>query len=145
MINFKKRSRKPEHFYNDSGSDIRTLYILDGDHLIEAGSEDSQAIMDSYRDSTDLNLILERISQEELDRLVNSRSVFMDTTAFPQSLADLKNSYNNSVDMYNSLPDDIKSELGGLSKFGKMSDSDFEAWILKHSVRPEIVESEVSE
>lgn len=141
-----KRQRKPEHFYSPAGSDERELFIMDGDHLINAGLENSQAIIDSYRDSTDLNLLLERISEEEYDRLVSSRQVFMDTTAFPQTLADIKNQYNNSVVLFDSLPEDVKKELGTLNKFSKMTDSEFEQFILSHakSSDPED-ESEVSE
>lgn len=131
-----KRFRKPQHFYADSGSPERELFIMDGDHLVTAGYEDTQALIDSYRDSTDLNVILSRITAEEYDRLVNSRRIFMDTTAFPQTLADIKNQYMDSVEMFNSLPDEVKSELGTLAKFSKMSDSDFQEFILKHSVSP---------
>jgi len=77
-------------------------------------------------------LILERISEQEYENLVNSRVVFMDTTVFPQTLADIKNDYNASVDKFNSLPEDVRKELGTLAKFSKMSDSDFENFVFSH-------------
>lgn len=141
-----KRQRKPEHFYSPCGSEERELFIMDGDHLINAGVENTQAIIDSYRDSTDLQLLLERITEEEYDRLVSSRSVYMDTTQFPQTLADIKNQYNNSVVLFDSLPEDVKKELGTLNKFSKMSDSEFEQFILNHAKPADPVpESEVTE
>lgn len=134
MICFEKRKRVPEHFYTPVGSSDRELYILDGDHLIVAGTEDSQSIINSYRESTDLNLILERMTEQEYQTLVNSRCVYMDTTQFPQTLADIKNDYNKSVAQFNSLPEEVQKELGGtLNKFSKMSDSEFEDFLISHS------------
>lgn len=127
-----KRKRIAQHFYADPGSKERELFIMDGDHLINAGFEDTQALINSYRDSTDINLVLSRITEEEYDRIVNSRRVYMDTTSFPQTLADIKNQYRDSEFLYNGLPDDVKKELGSLSKFSKMSDDEFAEFIQKH-------------
>lgn len=137
-----------ERYYINSGSPDRDLYILDGDHLIKSGVENQQAIIDSYADSTDIQLIVKRITEEEYDRLVNSRKVYMDTTVMPQTIADIKNQYRESLSMFNDLPEVVKSDLGGsFSKFVKMSDKDFEKFIISHSVKeaPVSKESEVVE
>lgn len=142
-----KRTRVAEHFYNDPGSPERELYILDGDHLIVTGVEDSQAIIDSFADSTDLNNILARITEEEYFSMVNSRRVFMDTTDFPQTLADIKNYERDIVAKFNGLPEDVKKELGSVSKLSKMSDEDFANYLISKIPAPADipVESEVNE
>lgn len=148
ISNIKILRPEPQRFYHEAGSPDREMYILDGDHLIVAGIENSQAIIESYADSTDLNLILKRITDEEYERLINSRRVYMDTTAFPKTLSDIKNQYRDSVAMFDSLPEDVKKELGTLNKFSKMSDGEFEQFILNHiDVKADTVvpESEVSE
>ena len=152
-----KRNRKPEHFYCSSGSPIKDLYILDNDKLVHCGIENSQEIIDSFKDSTDIKLLISRIAEGEYDLLVKRQGYFIDTTLFPKSVVDAQNSIRMSKAMYDSLPEDIKTEIGSFSKFSKWSDSDFDSFIEKHkftvgssglilpSVDVPSVESEVTE
>lgn len=129
-----KRQRKPEHFYCSSGSPDRTLYVLDGDTLIEAGVEDTQAIINSYKDSCDIKLLIERVTQGEYDLLMQRRGVYVDTTKFPTNIVEAQNMLRESKSQFEMLPDDIKKEVGGYEAFSKWSDDDYAAFIKNHQV-----------
>lgn len=139
IANIKILRPDPQRFFNDVGESERQLFILDGDHLVEAGIEDSQALIDSYADSCDLNLLIERVSQGEYDLLCKTRGVFIDTTMFPSTVAEIRNSIRENRSMFDSLPDDVKSELKSFDKFAKMSDEDFASFIESHKVKPDPV------
>lgn len=123
-----------ERFYCSSGSKERELFVLDGECLVSAGVENTQAIIDSFADSCDLNLILERVALGEYDLLTKSRGLFIDTTQFPTLACDIKNNIRQNQLLFESLPDDIKSELKSYDNFSKMSDEKFAQFIEAHKV-----------
>lgn len=132
IANVKALRKEPKRFYCDSGSPERSLYVMDGDHLAEAGIENSQALINSYADSCDLNLIIEKVTQGEVDLLMKRTGVFIDTTQFPTMVCDLKNQIRENMAAFDALPDDIKVELGSYAKLGQMSDNKFKEFIENH-------------
>lgn len=131
-----KRQRVAEHFYCSSGSPDRTLYVLDDDILIEAGVEDTQAIINSYKDSCDIKLLIERVTQGEYDLLMQKRGVYIDTTKFPTNIVEAQNMLRDSKRAFELLPDDIKKEVGGYETFSNWTDDDYAKFIKNHQVKP---------
>ena len=133
-----KRNRIPEHFYCDSGSSERDLFVLVNDHLEPAGVEDTQALIDSYKDSCDLKLIIDRVNQGEYDLLIKKRGIFIDTTQFPTNVIEAQNMARQTRALYDSLDPEIKKEIGSFDKFSKWKDSDYTEFIERHRVVPEV-------
>lgn len=140
-----KRNRVPEHFYISSGDSIRELFVLNDTLLVKAGEEDLNARIQSFADSTDLNNIVSRIAAGEVELLYQRTGAYIDTTIFPTTVADLNSQLKSIQRQYNSLPDDIKSEIGSFSKFSKWTSKDFDSFVAKHTVVPEVVVPDVPE
>lgn len=134
------------HFYNDPGETEKTLYVLDKDHLIEAGKEDTVGLIQSYADSVDIVKLVDRISQGEYELLAQRTGAYIDTTKFPTYVCEASNMARESKAMYDSLPDDIRKEIGTYNQFASWTDEDFIKFVENHRFVPDsVVESEVND
>lgn len=144
---YKKKFRDDDRYVNNPGETEKTLYVLDRDHLIEAGKEDTVALINSYADSVDLVKIIDRVSQGEFELLSKRTGMYIDTTKFPTYVCDIANQVRDNKSAFDSLPDDIRKELGTFNQFANWTEDDFAKFVENHKVIPDVVsnESEVVE
>lgn len=107
-MQFKTVFSKAERFYCASGEGTRPTYKAeidkDGDIiLVESGIEDTYSKIQSFKDSVDINVILERFAHGDTYALEQSQSFYGDFVEIPRSYMealnaaiDLRNVYESS-------------------------------------------------
>lgn len=130
---------RANEFVSQPGSGIKQLYrgVLDKDTgiitLVENGKKNLYAEIQSYKDMCDINKIVSRYVNGEIDILNQVQGVYGDFSASPSSLADALQQAYDSEQQFNRLPVEIKQKFDNnwrvwLNSFGS------EAWIKAMSV-----------
>ena len=105
-----------DSFLSASGSRIRTLYspVVEGNswHLVESGKQDIQDLIDSYRDLTDMSFIMSRLAAGDSSVINVPNAGYGDASVFPADPASLLNVIQNAQNMYDRLPDNVRSQFG---------------------------------
>lgn len=78
--------------------------------LVTDRLEDTDQIIDSYRESTDINNILSRISAGEIGLLNQKQGFFGDVTELPKTYAEMLDLLHRGEEFFNKLPVDVKSK-----------------------------------
>lgn len=97
------------------GSPDKVLYSAgyreDGTiELKEKGKESLYDYIQSNRDSCDINLLVARFSNGDVDALSKVQGAFGDFTQFPKTYAELLNRVNQGRLMFDELPLDIREK-----------------------------------
>lgn len=124
---------------------VREAILDDGKlRVVTVGFEDFQDFIQSFADSTNIEMLVARAVNGEPE-LLNARSgMYGDFTDLPNDLAEMERVMNSAVSFYDSLPDDKKAEFGSFNDFiSSMDDKDF--LVKAGFVTPSDDESEVSE
>lgn len=80
-------------------------------HLEESGKSDWYSYIQSHKDSCDINLILQRYANGDIDALNKRQGLFMDVTEFPKTYAEMLNIVINGEKEFESLPIDVKAKF----------------------------------
>lgn len=115
---------KSKVVYSDSGSPNRILKQLQYDEdeldfvLKDVGVTNQYEEIQSYRDSTDLAIILRHIDKNALNGMVSSFDIsdienlgVSDFTQLPKSYADILNLQKKATNVFNGLDEDIRKEF----------------------------------
>ena len=91
------------------GSPVKVLYggkyDANGRVVLEKkGEENLYDYIQSFRDSVDLNVILARFSNGDVEALNKAQGFYADVTDFPSNMAEALNRINQAEEMFNSLP-----------------------------------------
>lgn len=78
--------------------------------LITDRLEDTDKIIDSYRQSTDINNILKRIQAGDVSLLNQKKGFFGDFTDFPSNYAEMLQLMHRGEEIFNKLPADVKAK-----------------------------------
>lgn len=94
---------------SNSGSPVKVLYggkyDANGRVVLEKkGEENLYDYIQSFRDSVDLNVILARFSNGDVEALNKAQGFYADVTDFPKNLADALNRINQAEEMFKALP-----------------------------------------
>lgn len=111
--------------------------------LISDGYENIQMYIESFRESTEIENIIRRVNNGEID-LLNARSgVFGDFVGMPNSRSEALNSIISAQRFFESLPDDIKNNFNGSfdNWFNAVGNEDF---LEKTGLIKKVVEDSVS-
>lgn len=103
-------------FVSEPGSPFHTVYspkvgkdgVID---LVESGVEDTDAYIQSFADSVDINTILTRVSNGEMELLHQRNGVFGDFTGMPKTYAEALQLHIDSNRLFASLPVDIRQKF----------------------------------
>lgn len=76
-----------------------------------AGFEDTDAIINSFAESTDIRVILQRVSQGETELLNQRNAIFGDFTGMPKTYAEMLQLHIDSNRLFESLPVDVKEKF----------------------------------
>lgn len=101
-------------FVTNSGSPIHTLYspVVDRDgnmSLKEAGFENTDEYIESFKESTDIRLILARVASGELT--LDQRGAYGDFRNMPKTLAEVLQLQIDSANLFNRLPNEVKQKF----------------------------------
>lgn len=124
MRNPKAKVSDPNKFFTSHGSRYHNLYSSkvcpDGTiKLMPAGKEDIQAIINSYKDSTDIAYILSELSRGNTEVLNRGNAMYGDFTDAPKSLAEALQIMIDGEAAFNKLPLDVRQSF----------DNNFRNWL----------------
>lgn len=107
---------KRDRFYSNPGSAVRPVYApsvaYNGSMELEiVGAENTDEIIQSYAESTDIRVILSRVASGEVELLNQSKGSFGDFTKMPTSLAEVLQLQMDSNKLFNSLPVDVRRKF----------------------------------
>lgn len=120
---FKTQYQFHDRVIQPSGERYRPVYSSkiqpNGDvELVESGSEDVYAFIQSHRDSTDINVILSRFENGDLSALNQRHGSYFDLTVFPKTYAETLQMFMNAEQAFYNLPVDIRDKFDhDLNKF----------------------------
>lgn len=94
---------------SNHGNPVHILYSPEFDSsghmdLVETGRENVYDYIQSHKDSTDINLILQRFAKGDVSVLSRRQGIFGDFTQVPTNYADMLNKLNRAEEYFNSLP-----------------------------------------
>lgn len=112
-----------KRIYNESGSGLRPTFKLmysgktNALELKQTGVEDFQAYIESFAAGCDLNVIINKIRNGDVGQLNQTTGIYGDFTQMPQTLAEVLQIRLDAENMYNNLPDDVRSGFNGIEEF----------------------------
>lgn len=120
---------RANEFVSEPGSGIQILYrgVLDKEtgmiELVENGKKNLYAEIQSYKDMCDINKIVSRYVNGEIDILNQVQGVYGDFSVSPSSLADALQQAHDAEVQFDRLPVEIKQKFGNnwrvwLNSFG---------------------------
>ena len=80
--------------------------------LIATGKEDLYDYIQSFADSCDINTILKRFENGEVDVLNRVEGFFFDVSEVPANMADLLNKLNHAESEFDKMPVEFKEKYG---------------------------------
>lgn len=120
---FKTLYSERVRYFTDPGSPIKIVYgsSLDknGNIIVkEKGRENLADYIDSFAESCDLSVILNRFLHGDTEALNQKKALFMDLTEMPTNYNDMVNQFNNARELFNGLPTDVKEKFDNdINKF----------------------------
>lgn len=117
------------------GSPVKVLYggkyDANGRVILEKkGEENLYDYIQSFRDSVDLNVILARFSNGDVEALNKAQGFYADVTDFPKNMADALNRINQAEEMFKALPLEIRQKFDcSFEQF--LAQSGSEDWLSK--------------
>ena len=117
------------------GSPVKVLYggkyDANGRVVLEKkGEENLYDYIQSFRDSVDLNVILARFSNGDVEALNKAQGFYADVTGFPKNMAGAVNRINQAEEMFEALPLETRQKFDcSFEQF--LAQSGTEAWLAK--------------
>lgn len=104
------------HIYSNPGKPYKIVYgsRIDkhGNVIVEEkGKEDLYSLIQSYADSTDINLIVKKFEAGDVNALNKRAGQFMDLTELPNDYFEMVNKVNDAKYEFNRLPVEIKAKF----------------------------------
>lgn len=99
------------------GDRLKKLYrpqLDDNGHLelVEDGTDDLYAYIQSHRDSVDLHKILERYTAGDVNALNRAQANFGDFTELPTNYAEMLNAVISGEQYFSALPVEVRARFG---------------------------------
>lgn len=115
MLNFPTMFGKRARVHCNSGNPLKMVYktIVQDDgviDLVESGKESLYDSIQSWKDSVDINVLLARYSNGEVDVLSKVQGAYGDFTQFPNTYAEVLNRVIQGKELFSSLPLEIREK-----------------------------------
>lgn len=115
MLKFPTMFDKRDRVYSNAGSSTKKIYkpIVRDDgvvDLVESGEESLYDFIQSWKDSVDINVIMARYANGDVEALSKVQGAFGDFTQFPKTYAEMLNRVIQGRDMFSSLPLEIREK-----------------------------------
>lgn len=140
-----------EKFYTNPGDQFRAVYTpeiqKDGDILlVQTGVEDVQQYIDSFKDSCDVSVMVQRFLAGDETALINGNPVFMDLLGAPKTLAEAYALNFRAENAFNNLPAEIREKFGN-NYYRFLSEAGTDEWFTnlkseKHIVKEDSADAE---
>lgn len=127
--------RRNEKFFSNAGSPYRTVYSPKVDQngnieLVESGVENTAEFINSFKESTDISVILARVAAGDMSALNQRNGIFGDFTGMPKTYAEFLQLQIDSNNLFNSLPVEVRDKFGNdPNKF--LAESGSKEWVEK--------------
>lgn len=128
---FDTQFRDPVRVFANVGSREKIMYspVFDENgvmDLVESGRENLYDYIQSFKESTDINVILRKYGSGDVSALTKTQGCFFDATGMPRTYAEMLNTLISAENTFNSLPLDEREKFGfsferWLSEFDKNS------------------------
>lgn len=159
-MRIRKRYNDPQPtLYTITGTEIVPVFALNEEcnKVVEVGKRNVRKEIDSFADSTDINVILHqlRVGDSSIIERIGAgefsakEGQFIDTTFIPDTLEEARKLNQNIRDIYNSIPEEIRNQFNGIDDFVGSSDdklqSIFDSYNAKISVNTSVITEEKGE
>lgn len=138
-----------QKFVSCSGDRFRPVYTpeiaVDGQiELVQTGVEDLQQYIDSFKDSCDISVMVQRFIAGDETALRNGNPVFMDLLGAPKTLAEAYAMNFRAEAAFNNLPADVRAKFNN-NFYTFLSGAGTQEWFdtLKMDPVPGPIEKEV--
>ena len=116
--------------------------------VVETGSEDLYALIQSHREACDIAYIIQRYLNGETDVLEKQKGFYADITEYPKTYAELMNRVIESEAAFGQLPIEIKEKYGN-NYLAWLQAAGSDEWLIDMGlIQPseaEVAENEVNE
>lgn len=115
MFKFPSLYDKRERVYCNAGNPLKKIFkpVVRDDgvvDLVESGEESLYDSIQSWKDSVDINVILARYANGDVDALSKVQGAYGDFTQFPTTYAEMLNRVIQGKHMFESLPLEIREK-----------------------------------
>lgn len=143
-------SEEKEKFFSCPGDQFRPVYTpeikSDGQiELVQTGVEDLQQYIDSFKDSCDISVMVQRFLAGDETALRNGNPVFMDLLGAPKTLAEAYALNFRAQHAFENLPADVREKFEN-NFYNFLSDAGSPEWFeaLKIKTGSDTIDKEVS-
>lgn len=110
------KNYNPNNFISNPGCRYQTKFVgevLDDDriYLVESGRIDLWAMHDAGAESCDINNIVARFQNGDISVLQRVQGTYADVSGLPSDLRGMIDLGRSSVDLYEKLPESVKSKF----------------------------------
>lgn len=108
--------RKVREIFSNPGDPKHPIYkpVVGKDGVVDleiSGYENTDEIIQSYAESTDIRVILQRVAAGEVQLLNQRNAMFGDFTGMPKTYAEMLQLHINSNRLFESLPLDVRQQF----------------------------------
>lgn len=134
-----------ERVLTNSGSRIHKIYTAKYDvngsmFLEQTGEENIYEQIQSHKDSVDINVLLKRFQNGEVDALSKAQGIYVDVTQMPKTYAEMLNVLNDSRATFDALPVEIRAKFNH-NPVEFMQAAGSEEWFEKLGAKKPVVEN----
>lgn len=111
-----------DEFSSPCGSKTKVKHILkidpDGTRMLaEDGIIDVYEQIQSFKESCNIESIIKRVSNGEIDLLNINPGIYTDVAAIPEDLISSYKAFDRASDYYRNLPADVRGKFGSFEAF----------------------------
>lgn len=104
-------------YYANPGSRLRPVYSPRFDdngvmELIQTGEEDLYDFIQSFKESVDIHVILDRYRRGDINALSRVQGAYGDFTTVPKTYAEALNALISAENYFNGLPLEVRAQFG---------------------------------
>lgn len=102
-----------------TGDKIVDTYVLDEKtgNLVFAGKDNIYEYIQSFKNSTDINIILKQLEVGDDSRLHAKKGMYLDVSNLPKNATELHKSSIYARTQYNNLPQELRDKFGSFDEF----------------------------
>lgn len=114
---FETQFRAPVRVFSNPGCREKVMYspVFDENgvmELVESGRENLYDYIQSFKESTDINVILKKYASGDVSALAKTQGSFLDCTGMPRTYAEMLNSLIAAENTFNSLSVEEREKFG---------------------------------
>lgn len=108
---------RDDRFHCSSGSDVKPVFKLVGNHLVKQSEIIISEYINSFRDECLIENIIRRFNNGDLSALNRVQGAYIDSTQLPKDIHTANKMLNYAQTIYNSLGSDLKKDYPDFSSF----------------------------